>query len=188
MEGLEFLGRSADQLDRLVDNVKPEQLDEQTLCTDWKVRDLLNHLAAGGQIFALSAEQGSVPDEEMGRLMSTDQLGDDYKTSLRSVTGRVKTAFAQPGVLDKVVKLPFAELPAAAAMNIAALDVTIHCCDLARATGQHVDDDELLQTALASARQTISPEFRQPGTFDAERTTSSEGAEDRLLAFAGRHV
>lgn len=189
MEGTELLRQSVDELNRLVDNTKPEQLDEQTLCAEWKVRDLLNHLTAGATMFAISAEEGAVSDEVMGKLMASDQLGDDYKAAIRTSGARALAAFGQPGVMEKIVKLPFGEMPAGVALNIAVFDVATHCCDLARATGQSVDDEELLETALGAGRAMIGPEMRAPGLFGAEETApESAPVADRLLAFAGRKI
>ena len=49
------------------------------------------------------------------------------------------------------------------------MDVMTHALDIAKATGQTVDDDELLETALTIGRQLITPDFRRPGVFDAEQ-------------------
>ena len=62
-----------------------------------------------------------------------------------------------------MVKLPFGEMPAGVALNIAVMDVMTHALDVAKATGQTVDDDELLETALTIGRQLITDDFRQPG-------------------------
>ena len=190
MDAVETLQRVVSELDRLVDNTKPEQLDEQTLCTEWKVRDLLNHITSGATMFAMSAEDGSIPDEVLGPLMTTDQLGDDYKGAVRTAAARAMAAFSQPGVREKIGKLPFGEMPAGIALNIAIFDVATHCCDLARATGQSVDDDELLDEALATGRQFIGPQLRgEGGVFREEKSVDdTRSSADKLLAFAGREV
>jgi len=189
MEGVELLNRTVVQLSSLVDNTKADQLGDTTLCTEWKVRDLLNHLAGGGTMFAVSAETGSIPDELLGRLMTEDQLGDDYRGAVQGAAARVLAAYEQPGVMDKMVTLPFGQMPAGVALNIAVFDVATHCCDLARATGQSVDDTELIETALVIGRQMVGPDLRQPGVFDAEQT-APEGASavDRIHCFAGRRI
>jgi uncharacterized protein (TIGR03086 family) len=189
MDAVETLHRTVGELNRLVDNIKPEQLDDATLCTEWKVRDLLNHLTSGATMFAISAEQGSVPDDVLGPLMTTDQLGDDYKGSVHTAATRALAAFGQPGIMEKTVQLPFGEMPAGIALNIAIFDVATHCCDLARATGQQVDDDELLAEALTKGKSFVGPQMRGGGLFDDEQS-AAEGASpaDRLLAFAGRHI
>jgi uncharacterized protein (TIGR03086 family) len=130
-----------------------------------------------------------VPDDRLGQLMGGDNLGSDYKAAFHAAAGRAVASFDAPGALDKMVKLPFGEMPAGIALNIAVFDVTTHACDLARATGQQVDDQDLLETALAVGRQMIGPDMRQPGMFDAEQPAADGAtAADRLLAFAGRRV
>ena len=95
-------------------------------------------------------------------------------------------AFEQPGALEKTVKLPFGEMPAGVALNIAVFDVLTHAVDIARASGQQVKDTELIETALAVGRQMVGPELRIPGVFDAEQPCADDAPPaDRLLAFAG---
>ena len=188
-EATDLLRRAASELQRLADNTKPEQLEDPTLCTEWKVRDLLNHLVGGATMFAMSAEDGDVPDEVVGQLMSTDQIGDDSKGAIVQATNRAMAAFDLPGALEKMVKLPFGTMPGGVALQIAVFDVATHCCDLARATDQEVDDQALLEAALAGGRQMIGAEMRGTGLFDNEQPEPVNGtAADRLLAFAGRQL
>jgi uncharacterized protein (TIGR03086 family) len=80
-------------------------------------------------------------------------------------------------------------MPAGVALNIAIFDVATHSVDLARATGQKVTDTELLEGALAIARQMLGPDLRQPGIFGAEQPCPDTApVDDKLLAFAGRKI
>ena len=187
MDSVALLEQVVGEMGRLVDGVRPEQLGDKTPCAEWTVRDLINHVTGGATMFAMSAESGAVPDEVIGQLLGGDNLGDDVQGSFHAAADRATNAFRQPGVLDKTVKLPFGEMPAGVAINIAVFDVATHAADLARATGQPMPPDELLETALEMGKQMISPDFRQPGIFDAEQSVD-DGAPvgDRLLAFAGR--
>jgi uncharacterized protein (TIGR03086 family) len=88
-----------------------------------------------------------------------------------------------------MVKLPFGEMPAGVALNIAIFDVATHATDLARSTGQTITDTGLLEAALGFGRQMIGPELRMPGVFDAEQEAPAGASiEDQLLAFAGRKI
>jgi uncharacterized protein (TIGR03086 family) len=146
-------------------------------------------MVGGATMFAISAEQGSVPDDMLGQLMGGDNVGNDPKGAWATASKRAMTAFEAPGAMEKIVKLPFGEMPAGIALNIAIFDVATHAVDLARATGQHVTDTELLEGALAMGRQMVSPELRTPGVFgDEQAIDESASAEDRLLAFAGRKI
>jgi len=74
-------------------------------------------------------------------------------------------------------------------LNIAIMDVMTHAADIAKATGQSIDDEEILTVALDVGRNLVSDDFRQPGIFDAEQPADpSASASDKLLAFAGRKV
>ena len=189
MDLLPTMGKVLDRAGTVVDNVEPSQLGNATPCTEWTVRDVINHVVGGATMFAECVEQGSVPDERLGQLMGGDNLGDDYKGAFHAASDRANAAFSSEGALEKIVKLPFGEMPAAAALNIAVMDVMTHALDIAKATGQTVDDDELLETALTIGRQLITPDFRAPGVFDAEQPAPSDAsAADKLLAFAGRKV
>jgi uncharacterized protein (TIGR03086 family) len=80
-------------------------------------------------------------------------------------------------------------MPASIALNIAIFDVATHACDIAKATGKTVTDDELMEQALAIGKQMIGPELRAPGVFDeAQPINDAASASDRLLAFAGRKL
>jgi len=184
-----MLDRMVGQLNQVVGNITPEQLGAPTPCTEWTVRDILNHLAAGGTMFAIGAEQGSVPDEALNKLFTEDQLGDDYKATIRSTSERAAKAFSAPGTLERMLSLPIGQMPGQVAADIAVFDVTTHICDLARATGQQVTDDELLERALANGRAIDSPEIRSPGRLGPEQPAPAGASRsDALLAFAGRKV
>ena len=189
MDSVQLLQRVVDETTGVIDKIGPDQLGNATPCTEWSVRDLINHITGGSTMFAVSAEQGSVPDDQLAQLMGGDNLGDDYKGAWKAASTRAMGVFAQPGVLEKIVKLPFGEMPAGVALNIAIFDVATHATDLARSTGQTITDTGLLEAALEFGQQMIGPELRMPGVFDAEQPApAGASAEDRLLAFAGRKV
>jgi uncharacterized protein (TIGR03086 family) len=169
--------------------VSNDQLGTPTPCTEWTIRDLVNHITGGATMFAISAEQGSVPDETIGRLMGGDNLGDDPQGAWRVASVRAMAAFEEPGVLEKTVALPFGEMPGGVALSIAVFDVATHATDLATASGQRIEDEELLEEALALGKQIVGPALRQPGVFGPEQPVADDApVAARLAAFAGRTV
>jgi uncharacterized protein (TIGR03086 family) len=181
--------RVLDTTNDVVERVEPSQLGNPTPCTEWDVRAVINHITGGALMFAECVEEGSVPDSRLGELMGGDNLGDDFKGNYRAASDRARASFAMPGALDKMVKLPFGEMPAGVALNIAIMDVMTHATDIAKATGQSIDDEEILTIALDVGRQLITDDFRQPGVFDsAQQVGPDASAADKLLAFAGRKV
>src|SRR5690349_395717 len=184
-----MLQRVVDTTTAVIDQTTSDQLSNRTLCTEWTVRDVINHMVGGATMFAISVEDGSVPDEMLGRLMGGDNVGDDPQGAWATASDRAMKAFSLPGAMDKIVKLPFGEMPGGIALNIAIFDVATHACDLAQATGQHVTDSELLAGALAMGKQMIGPDLRVPGVFGDEQAADAQAsAEDKLLAFAGRKL
>src|SRR5947208_11997739 len=105
MDQVATVGRIIDESRRLVDGMTPDQLGNQTLCTEWTVRDVLNHITGGATYFARVAEGESVPDEELPQLLGGggDNLGDDYKSAFNTAADRAMAAFSQPGALERVV-------------------------------------------------------------------------------------
>jgi uncharacterized protein (TIGR03086 family) len=189
MDSLALLQQVVDETTEVVNHVRDDQLANPSPCDGWTVRDVINHITGGATMFAISAEQGSVPDDEIGRLMGGDNLGDDPQGAWAKAADRAMQAFGEPGVLDKTVTLPFGQVPAGVALNIAIFDVLTHAVDIARGTGQEVRDTELIETALGMGRQMVGPEMRTPGVFDAEQPAPADAPPaDRLLAFAGRKI
>ena len=185
---IELLQRVVDETTRLVDNVKDDQLGNATPCTEWTVRDVVNHITGGATMFAISAEQGKVPDEQVGQLLGGDNLGNDFKGAWGIAAKKAMGAFESVD-LTKVVTLPFGEMPAGVALNIAIFDVATHAVDIAESTGQQMTDTGLLETALDYGKQMIGPEFRVPGVFEAEQPCPADApVAKRLAAFAGRKV
>ena len=56
-----MLQRVVDTTTDIIGHTTPEQLGNQTLCTEWTVKHLINHMVTGATMFAISAEQGVDP-------------------------------------------------------------------------------------------------------------------------------
>lgn len=188
MDQLATMGKVLSETQRIVDHIEPSQLDDPTPCTEWTVRDLLNHVTGGAEMFAVAAEEGRVPDDKLGELLAGDHLGDDYRGAFRDACDRAMHAYEPPGTLEKVIVLPFGEMPAGVALNIAIFDVTTHAWDLARATGQSTElDPDVLDAAWALAPMMLTDEYRAAGIFGPVVEVDADAPlQDRLAAFAGR--
>src|SRR6185436_7028167 len=79
VDSLAMLNRVVDTTTEMIDHTSKAQLSNPTLCTEWTVKDLINHMVTGATMFAISAEQGSIPDDQLGALMGGDNVGDDPK-------------------------------------------------------------------------------------------------------------
>jgi uncharacterized protein (TIGR03086 family) len=169
-------------------NVKPGQLDDPTPCASWKVRDVINHLVGGSYFFA--AATNGEPAGEAAE--APDFASGDYRAAYEEGSKQAIAAFAAPGALERIVKVPFGEFPAVAWMGLATTDTFTHAWDLAKATGQSTDlAPQLAEQLLVGARQAISDALRgnEPMPFAAEKDCpDGAAAADRLAAFLGRTV
>jgi uncharacterized protein (TIGR03086 family) len=167
--------------------VKADQLDDPTPCASWKVRDLVNHLVGGSFMFA-----GAASGEGFGGGEQADYASGDFVGAYEEGSTKAVAAFAAPGAQERLLKLPFGEMPGSAFMGIASTDTFTHAWDLAKATGQSTDlDPELAGELLAGARMFIQEGFRgdEPMPFAKEQPApAGASTADQLAAFLGRTV
>jgi uncharacterized protein (TIGR03086 family) len=188
MDQVATMRRVIEVTGEVVDNIRSDQLDNPSPCEGWTVRDVVNHITGGAEMFALCVRDGSVPDATLGELMTGDRLGDDFKASFHQAADAANESFAIPGAMDRIVKLPFGEMPAGMAVDIAIFDVTTHAWDLAKATGQSTDlDPEVAAVAYQVAQAMLSDDLRSTGMFGpAVEAAPDASPADRLAALAGR--
>lgn len=165
--------------------VSSDQLAADTPCTAWNVSDLINHIV-GAQYFFESGVLGQPPAGEV------DYAAGDFVAAFDEASARCAAAFAADGAMEKMLTLPFGQMPGAAFAGLAATDTFAHGWDLAKATGQNTDlAPELAAQLLAGAKMSIQPAFRsEEGTVFGLEQTAPAGASnaDELAAFLGRTV
>jgi uncharacterized protein (TIGR03086 family) len=188
MDEVATMSRVIDLTREVVDGIEPDQLDDPSPCAAWTVRDVLNHVTAGAEMFAACIRDGAISDAALGELMTTDRLGDDYQASFHAAADAASAAFAVPGAMDRIVHLPFGEMPGSMALDIAIFDVTTHAWDLARATGQTTDfAPEIVDEAYRRAQTMLTDDWRATGMFGAAVPIADDApVADRLAALAGR--
>lgn len=183
---LQLMDRGFEQTGRIVGGITPDQFDRPTLCTEWDVRATLNHAVGTLVTFGTAARDGSAP-EGTGQ---GDQLGSDPKAAYDRAARDALEAWKAPGALEGTLSMSFGEMPRPLAASITFLDVFVHGCDLAKATGQEarVDQDLCLQAADVARAMGIDG-FRNPGVFGPEVAVDPDRPDiDRMLGFFGRQV
>jgi uncharacterized protein (TIGR03086 family) len=173
--------RAAAAAQTVISGVRPDQLDLPTPCSDWSVRQLLNHLVSGTALFHSLATGGGPVDR------SADHLGTDPAGAFRTSVASLREVFAADGGLTQLVTSPFGEQPAAVLLEMRVNEMMLHGWDVAKATGQPTDlDPGVAEHCLASFRA-----LRASGrgaTMFAEPTEAPAGASmvDQLAALSGR--
>jgi uncharacterized protein (TIGR03086 family) len=167
----------------VVDGVKPEQLDDPTPCTEWTVRQLVNHVVGGTRQFISMMTGGGQLDR------SQDFLGDDPSGAFRASVAELRALFAADGALEKVVQTPFGPNPAATLVGMRVNEMLLHGWDLAKATGQSTDLDPELAESCIPAFKAARAGGRGKGMFADEQPAPDDAPPaDRLAAAAGRSL
>jgi uncharacterized protein (TIGR03086 family) len=136
--------RSSQGFEETLRAVQPRQWTWPTPCTEWDVRQLVNHVVRGNLNYRRLAEGAT--RAEFLELRDVDALGthplDAYVQSVRDCS----TAFGSPGVLQRVLDYPLGRVTGQQALAVRTTDNVIHTWDLARAVGA----DETLDPELAA--------------------------------------
>jgi len=168
-------------LQQVAANTSADQLDDETPCSEWQVRDLLQHLLGGASMFA-----NVVRGEEPGTPAEIDDvaMADAVCAAIADLDG----AFRTPGAMEKTIPTPFGDMPGEAFARLLAFDLLMHTWDLATSTDQTLSvPDEVVVEVDGFARAAIGSEIRGPETFGPEiEPEPGAGALERLVAFSGR--
>lgn len=181
MDALAAHQRAQDAFAGVLANVKPDQLGAPTLCSEWTVADLIEHVVGGNEHVAQMAGVYEQPPQR------PDSLLDAHRASAAAA----QDAFARPDGMTAMFELPFGQVPGKVLIGMRSTDVLTHAWDLAAATGQSTDlDRELAIDLLTIARERVRPEFRGPGKPFAEEQpcASNRSPADQLAAFLGRKL
>jgi uncharacterized protein (TIGR03086 family) len=186
---LSSLATAHDGAAGLVAAVGDEQWDRPTPCSDWTVRQLVNHLVGGNRLTARVVRGEQLPPpEQLGRRGHVDQLGDDPLGAYRSSADEVLAALRAPGALERTHALPAGTLPGPGVVHLRTVETLVHGWDLARATGRPAPfPDDLCEQELRFSRDLLDrmPEERRP--FAPSRPVADDAATiDRLAALLGR--
>lgn len=186
VEGLARFDRAVAAAGAVFDGVKAEQWGDPTPCTEWTVRDLMNHVVGGTRQF-ISLMSGGGPLDR-----SADYLGSDPAGSFREAAGELRAIFAAEGALERLFPSPFGPQPGQFIAELRVTEMMTHGWDLARATGQSTDlDPELAESLIENFRRMRARAGGAPAAlpFDDEQPVADDApAADRLAAVAGRRV
>ena len=190
--GAELLSQAFTSTSGVLAGVSAADFERPTPCASWQVRDLINHVVGGPRWYASFAVTGAPPSDGSSEDAEDFSLR-DFRGVFASDSARCVAAFSADGVMERIMRLPFGELPGSVYVNIAAVDTFAHGWDLAKATGQSTDlDPELSAELLAFSRAALPDAFRGPdGEAPFGRQASVSGGAsmaDQLAAFLGRQV
>ncbi|MFG2876553.1 TIGR03086 family metal-binding protein [Streptomyces sp. NPDC048337] len=166
--------------------VADDQWDAPTPCTDWTVRDLVNHVA-GEQLWIPPLVADGRTVEEMGDAFSGDVLGDDPVAAWDKASAAAHAAFAAPGALERTVRLSYGPALGRAYCSELTADCVVHAWDLSRGIGA---DDRLPDDLVEFSIKEVMPYadgLAASGMYaEPLEVPAGANAQTRLLALLGR--
>ncbi len=154
-----------------------KQLDAQTPCEEWTVRDLLNHIVGVQDLFAAGATgqgpSGPPPAGKPDNVISDDPAA-DYEAGRK----RVVESYQQEGALEKGAML----------LGIGVVDQVVHGWDLAKATGQDATmPEDIAQVAYESMNGRLDdPSTRGHSFKPPVEVPDDASVQDKLIGYMGR--
>lgn len=169
----------------LITAVRPAQLDAATPCTEYDVRDLVQHIAAlPAKVAAVAA--GDNPLELPSQVaIDADGVGAAYRADAKEALD----LWSDDDLLTTTLTAPWGPAPGGLALGGFVMETVAHGWDLAVATGLDPEaDPALAATAHAIGEQALDGVPRGPGLPFGEEVDppADAGPTTRLAAFLGR--
>jgi uncharacterized protein (TIGR03086 family) len=177
------LARAHAAVGSLIARIRPEQWTAPTPCTEWNVREVVNHLVGMNLVFVAMFD-GTPPPER-----KADALGDDPVGAYQRSAAALEAAAARPGVLAHSSSGPLGSASGADRLRWRIADLLTHGWDLTQATGEPIElPDDLVEHALTFVRDQL-PNQQRAGRFaDPQPIADTAPAIEQLAAFTGRRV
>jgi uncharacterized protein (TIGR03086 family) len=177
------LARASAATGDLIDRITDDQWTAPTPCTQWSVRDVVNHLVGMNLVFVAILEQGPMPER------GADVLGADPAAAYRRSAAALQTAAARPGVLEISATTPVGVTTNAERLQWRIADLLAHSWDLSQGTGIVADlPEDLVEQALTLVQTQLSGQTRTGRFADPQPISNDAPAIDRLAAGTGRTV
>lgn len=178
-------GSALDVFDAAVRAAGPGDWARGTPCTDWSVRDLVNHLAVE-QLWVPHLLAGATLDE-VGTRYDGDVLGDDPLSVWEKASAAAREAWLSPGALRRTVHVSFGLVPAEEYGWQMTLDLAVHGWDLATALGRPNPVPDVLAGRLLDVLRPMIDDWQGLGLFAPPVAAGrNAAAPDRLVALLGR--
>ena len=185
IQGIEVLTRSHDYLREVVAAVPETAWAAPTPCTEWTVRQVLNHARIDQQAYGLVLT-GDRPGSDP--FQPADTLDGDPVAELDKVLRAVADGYAHLAADADQVPTPLGPMPLPFAAATAAMDAAVHAWDIAAATGQNRPLKADLAEGIWPAADRIVDQLRDSYRVFAPalEVTDEYDRAEALLAFLGR--
>ncbi len=168
-----------------VHTVIQSQWSNDTPCTEWDVRALVNHVVNEARWVRPLLEGMTIA--QVGDRFDGDLLKDDPVGAWDRSAADAVDAVSAPGAIDRIVHVSSGEIPAGEYLDQVFIDVVIHRWDLARG----IDADDTIHPEYAAAiyeqTQPMEDTMKSWGAYGRKIEVPEDAdTQTRLLAVFGR--
>lgn len=178
--------RAVAEFDSRVKLIEDGQWDNGTPCTQWTVRDLVNHVAEE-DLWAPGLLEGKTIDELGGSHAFADELGDDPRRAWLEASAAASEAVHRDGAMEATTHLSFGDFPGSFYATQLLGDHVLHAWDLARGIGADDNLDEDLVKLVYESMLPYAEALSQSDSFDEPVEVPDDAdLQTKLLALVGR--
>ncbi len=186
MDALAALTQSENEFLARADQLTADHSDQPTVCGDWTVDGLMNHVVAGSYMTVTGLT--GAPKEEVIAAMQGPFEG-DVIDALRTGLVAQAAAVRQPGALEMTVHHPAIDMSGEQLLGFRIVDMTMHAWDLSRSLGFDESMDPDLVAWTWEWLQPLAPFIGTLGMFGTGPSgdlTDTDPLALRLVDLTGR--
>ena len=171
-----ILDRAIATTGSVIAGVRPDQFAAATPCPDMDVRTMLGHLVG-----VLDRMAALANGDDPFAVVETHSSDDGWVEVWAAAGQRTAAAWRDDALLERPMALPWIQGSGAEVLTSYFSELTVHTWDLAVATGQQPDWDDVVVTAALEARPILPAENRR-ALF--EQISAAMGLAEVALPFA----
>jgi uncharacterized protein (TIGR03086 family) len=177
--------RAVQHFGEKVHAVGDDQWTNETPCTDWDVRALVNHLVNEALWVKPLIDGRTI--EEVGDRLDGDLLGEDPRAAFDRAAAEAMAVAGEPGAPERIVHISSGDTPASEYLGELFVDFVVHGWDLARGIGADDTIDAASAALIYEQMKPMEDAMRSWGVY-GDKVEVAEGADTqtKLLALFGR--
>jgi uncharacterized protein (TIGR03086 family) len=190
MDSADHLSRSIDLAVTAIKGASLARYDDPSPCSDYSVREVVNHLAFGFLLAHRSATRQAW-DSSWTAADRTPYLQghpeSEWAQACTEEAAAAAQAWAAPAAWEGESHMGGSAMPATMIGSIMTSEFVVHAWDLAVATGQPFHVPSGLDQVVLEGVESMAPMGREGGWFGAEVTVAADAPVfERALAASGR--